>query len=338
MEKRHANYFILCKIASFILIFSALLAIFPLNLLPCFLAGFIIYEVIIGLTFLIEYFIQGQIARWISIIIFSIMSILIMTFGIKKIIEFFMHDFQNLSEYYSTVNQLLQNIQHTLSLLITNFLPLDNKELQGEIITFVHKNLAIKTFGGNAAHTVATILIGIILGIMISLHKKSKDRIETPLKKEILNRLRILSDAFHNVICAQINVSFCNTLLTGCFLFWILPLCGLHFPFSKTLILLTFLTGLLPIIGNLISNTVIVLIGLSISLKAALISLIYLILVHKLEYFINARIFSSCINANTWEILLAMLVFESTFGLSGVIAAPIYYAYIKAELRRSCWI
>jgi len=30
-----------------------------------------------------------------------------------------------------------------------------------------------------------------------------------------------------------------------------------------------------------------------------------------------------------------MLVFESAFGLAGVVAAPVYYAYLKAELRAS---
>ncbi|MBL2055405.1 AI-2E family transporter, partial [Klebsiella pneumoniae] len=51
------------------------------------------------------------------------------------------------------------------------------------------------------------------------------------------------------------------------------------------------------------------------------------------EYFINAKIIGHKINANAWEILLAMLIFESIFGLSGLIAAPIFYAYLKLELK-----
>ena len=176
-------------------------------------------------------------------------------------------------------------------------------------------------------------LIGMLLGAIISLRNSSGQRPEAPLKQAMLDRLTTLAAAFHNVVFAQIKVSLVNTVLTCGFLFGILPLFGLHFPFAKTVVVLTFIAGLLPIIGNLISNTVIVLIGLSISLEAALIALIYLILIHKLEYFINARIFGSRISAKTWEILLAMLVFESAFGLAGVVAAPVYYAYLKAELR-----
>ena len=38
------------------------------------------------------------------------------------------------------------------------------------------------------------------------------------------------------------------------------------------------------------------------------------------------------IGSHTWELLLAMLVMEAAFGIAGVIAAPIYYAFVKDEL------
>jgi predicted PurR-regulated permease PerM len=98
------------------------------------------------------------------------------------------------------------------------------------------------------------------------------------------------------------------------------------------MIALTFVAGLLPIIGNLISNSVIVIISFSYSLPIAGASLAFLVIVHKLEYFINARIVGSRINASAWELLFAMLVMEAAFGLAGVIAAPVFYAYAKAEL------
>jgi predicted PurR-regulated permease PerM len=94
----------------------------------------------------------------------------------------------------------------------------------------------------------------------------------------------------------------------------------------------TFFAGLLPIIGNLISNTVIVIVSLSSSFAIAVGSLAFLILVHKLEYFLNARIVGGEIKASAWELLCAMLVFEAAFGLQGLVAAPIFYAYVKAAL------
>jgi predicted PurR-regulated permease PerM len=86
------------------------------------------------------------------------------------------------------------------------------------------------------------------------------------------------------------------------------------------------------VIGNLISNTAITIAGLSVSLGVGIAALAFLILIHKFEYFLNARIVGTQIRARAWELLLAMLLMEAAFGLPGVVAAPIYYAYLKLEL------
>ncbi len=62
--------------------------------------------------------------------------------------------------------------------------------------------------------------------------------------------------------------------------------------------------------------------------------IIFLIVIHKAEYFINARFFGEKIQSSVWELLLAMLLLESLFGVAGVVAAPIFYAWLKTELRR----
>jgi predicted PurR-regulated permease PerM len=121
-------------------------------------------------------------------------------------------------------------------------------------------------------------------------------------------------------------------VLTAIFLLGVLPLLGVHVPLAKTLVAVTFIVGLLPVIGNLLSNTAITIAALSVSLGMGIAALGFLILVHKLEYFLNARIVGSQIHAQAWELLVAMLLLEAAFGLPGVIAAPIYYAYLKGEL------
>jgi len=63
----------------------------------------------------------------------------------------------------------------------------------------------------------------------------------------------------------------------------------------------TFVAGLLPVIGNLISNTVIVIVSLSHSANTAVASLAYLVAIHKLEYFLNARIIGSQIRSRAWS-------------------------------------
>lgn len=102
--------------------------------------------------------------------------------------------------------------------------------------------------------------------------------------------------------------------------------------------LITFLAGLLPVVGNVISNTVITIVALSVSFYVAVAALLFLVVIHKLEYFLNARIVGGEIRAHAWELLLAMLVMEAAFGLSGLVAAPVFYAYVKRELVDQGWV
>ena len=68
--------------------------------------------------------------------------------------------------------------------------------------------------------------------------------------------MRRLTDAFEAVIFAQVKISTINTTLTAIYLLGGLRLFGVRLPLAGTLILVTFLTGLIPVVGNLVSNTV----------------------------------------------------------------------------------
>ena len=72
------------------------------------------------------------------------------------------------------------------------------------------------------------------------------------------------------------------------------------------MVIFTFLVGLLPVVGNLVSNTVIVILSFSVSAVAAVASLCFLVAIHKLEYFLNAHLIGNQIHAHAWELLLAM--------------------------------
>src|SRR5215207_5033079 len=97
------------------------------------------------------------------------------------------------------------------------------------------------------------------------------------------HRARLLGAAFRSVVFAQVRISALNTALTALYLLVIVPWMGIQLPFAKTIVVVTFITGLLPVIGNLISNTVIVVVSLSVSPVLALSSLAFLVVIHKLE-------------------------------------------------------
>jgi predicted PurR-regulated permease PerM len=217
------------------------------------------------------------------------------------------------------------------------YLPANVDELESEAATWLRSHAgALGNIGESLGKLLIHILIGMIIGGMIVLADPTQGyangRVPGPLARAMEARITLLGRAFRRVVFGQVRISLLNTLLTGIYLAAVLPLFGVNLPLVKTMILVTFLVGLLPVLGNLISNTIIVVVSLSVSLYVAIGSLVFLIAIHKLEYFINARIIGGQIRARAWELLLAMLVMEAAFGIPGVIAAPIYYAYVKYEL------
>ena len=104
-------------------------------------------------------------------------------------------------------------------------------------------------------------------------------------------------------------------------------------PYAKSLILLSFLFGLIPVLGNLIINFLVVALSITVSFKLAIFSLLFLVLIHKLEYYINAKIVGSRLHISIWELLISMVVMEAIFSMVGVVLAPAIYGYIKEELK-----
>jgi predicted PurR-regulated permease PerM len=130
------------------------------------------------------------------------------------------------------------------------------------------------------------------------------------------------------VIGAQIVISTINTALTAMFLTWN------GFPYATVIIVLTFICGLLPIIGNILSNTLIVGVAFTISPRMALIALIFLVVIHKLEYFLNSKIIGDRIRNPMWLTLIGIVLGEKLMGIPGMILAPVVLHYIKVEASR----
>lgn len=215
----------------------------------------------------------------------------------------------------------------------SEYLPANIEEFEVAISRWLRENAwQLRLVGAGAGIFLTHTLVGLIIGGMIAFNRDIRTSQPGPLTAALEERVATFSKAFRNIVFSQVRISALNTLLTAIYLTLVLPLFGIQLPFLKTMIAITFIVGLLPVVGNLISNTVIVLVSFSISPPIAIASLTFLVVIHKLEYFVNARIIGTRINARAWELLLAMLIMDAWFGISGLIAAPIYYAYLKDEL------
>ena len=77
---------------------------------------------------------------------------------------------------------------------------------------------------------------------------------------------------------------------------------------------------------------VLTLAGVSVAPMVGLACLMFLIAIHKAEYVINAKVVGRRTQMGVWELLSVMFVAEAVFGPAGLVAAPLFYAYLKKEL------
>ncbi|MFI4818984.1 MAG: AI-2E family transporter [Enterobacterales bacterium] len=321
------------KAISYMLMILFITLMIPLNLFTCFISGFFVYQTILFLTpSFLEKYLGIYKARLIIITIIFLIIFFLISIGIIDIVNCLKNEILKNNNFNYEKDNIFVIIKNMIPDYFLSFLPESTEKIKYKIFSLINSNSNIfKKILNSFFHGFIMIFIGLILGSSISLNKPLKTN--SYFVKQLYKRIINLYDSFNNVICAQIKISFFNTILTTLIMIILLIFFKLRLPFLKELILSTFIFSLFPIVGNIISNTMITISAFYISFIVGIFMFIYLILIHKLEYFLNAEIIGKSINSKSWELLLAMIILKSIFGLEGLIAAPIYYSYIKKELK-----
>jgi predicted PurR-regulated permease PerM len=333
IEPRKNNF---PQTVSFVFAGAALLLILHAGLLAALYSGLLVYALVHLIAPPLSSRMSNQKAKLISVAVLGSVIVLLLTVGAWVPLAFFLSDDGSYPVLVKKMADLIELSRNQIPEWLAEYLPESAEALQQTLTAWMREHAGqAKHIGEQTGRTIAHLIIGMVIGAMAALYDTTRIHHFKPLAAALHKRVVNLHQAFKQIVFAQVQISAINAILTGIFLMIVLPMTGIHLPFIKTLILLTFVAGLLPVIGNLISNTAIVVISLSHSISTAGLSLIFLVTVHKLEYFLNAKIVGTKINARAWELLSAMLLMESLFGVAGVIAAPVFYAYIKSELTQA---
>ena len=324
------------ELASFLLAGAALLLILHSGLLAALYSGLLVYALVHLIAPALSSCMSNQKAKLTSVAVLGSVIVLLLTLVLWFPLAFFLSDDGSYPVLLKKMADLIELSRNQIPEWIADYLPESAEALQQTLTAWMREYAGqAKHIGEQTGRTVAHLIIGMVIGAMAALYDTTRIHHFKPLAAAMHKRVVNLHQAFRQIVFAQVQIAAINAIFTGVFLLLILPLAGIHLPFVKTMILVTFVAGLLPVIGNLISNTVIVVISLSHSLSTAGLALLFLVTIHKLEYFLNAKIVGTKINARAWELLSAMLVMEALFGIAGVIAAPVFYAYIKSELSQA---
>jgi predicted PurR-regulated permease PerM len=189
-------------------------------------------------------------------------------------------------------------------------------------------------YAGVASFQFVLVLAGLVVAVSIFLGSgwtannpavTAPENLYSAVTRKLTIRATRFYESFARVMSAQIVISVINTGLTAAFLIFN------KYPHAGLLAAFVFLCGLLPIVGNIVSNTMIVLVGFTISPRTGVWALVFLIAIHKLEYFLNSKIVGKHINSPMWLTLIGLVVGERLMGIPGMILAPAVLHYIKVE-------
>jgi predicted PurR-regulated permease PerM len=268
---------------------------------------------------------SARVSRWSSVAIFAVVGALL-SFIFASFVEI------GVARLPLLLDRFLPRLAEVATRLGLD-LPLENvQELRALILATLRENArAVESTTGLLTRGFFQILLAIAIAVIRFVtdpgEMPAPGGLDVRLLRECRDRALLFVASFELVMGAQIMVAAINAAVAAVFLI------AFRIPFRTMLTLTAFVCGMIPIVGNVISNSLIVAAALTRSDRLALIGLVFLIVVHKGGYFLNSRIVGARIETPTWAILLGLLIGEATMGVTGVILAPTLIYYVRQELR-----
>jgi predicted PurR-regulated permease PerM len=318
------------EIASFVMVAVLCTLVLVYGLLPGLIAvclGYLAAHALTAQTRIARLQVNPRVAAGV-VIVLPVLLVLVLLANAQGVAFGLFSQYQGMLRHIAeTILKIRQTLPPDLATYVPDELIAAQKWLAEYLQSRAH---ALTGFGTAGLRGGILVYVGLIVGaLMIGRPAFQSD---APLREAILQRGKCFIASFRQIVLAQIWIAGFNALCTAIFLLVALPLAGVKLPYTSALVALTFFAGLIPIVGNLVCNSVMTIVGVSISPMVGLACLLFLVAIHKFEYFINARIVGKRTNTAAWELLVVMFVGEAIFGVSGLVAAPLYYAYTKKEL------
>jgi predicted PurR-regulated permease PerM len=327
------------EIAAWVIFAGLFLFVMFRHLVPGVVGGLVLYLVLDRLSRSFSKRMPGTAARPLALILVTLVGGGVMVGVIALLVSYLRHHVDNIPAIMTKMADILQSTRAWLGGYGEDLIPevmTDAETIKAALATWLKEHAdTLKLAGSSVSFGLVHMLMGMLLAVMVFFRHVTHhtDHVPGTLSAALEQKVERFARAFGQIASAQVKISLLNTALTALYVLVALPMFGQHIPFATTIVFVTFVCGLIPVLGNLISNTVIVILSLGISPAIAIASLVFLIVIHKLEYLTNSRIVGGHTDSQAWEILLAILLGETAFGVAGVVMAPILYAFVKRELR-----
>jgi len=232
---------------------AALIFTLSAKLLPALLAGLLVYELVVMLS---PRFVGNKLshsrAKMVVVALISATVLAALIGAVLGAIAYYKAEGGSYAALLKNMAEIIENSRDLLPPWIAEYLPQgDESQIRATLSEWLRTHAQeIRTIGGSAGHALAMVVVGLIIGSFVSLNEGREHHSLGPLAQAMNKRVLHLGQAFRKVVFAQVRISLLNTTLTGLYLAVVLPAFGVELPFVKTMIVITFVVGLLPVLGN----------------------------------------------------------------------------------------
>lgn len=178
-------------------------------------------------------------------------------------------------------------------------------------------------------------IFALVINLLFYHNKEQTDRVFTRKPESLMYflycfaemRIRVFYFYFKRVMIGQIIIATINTSISA------IAILALELPNPLFLVFIVFICGLFPVVGNIVSNTILTIIAfVTVGLWGAFVCLALLVVIHKLEYFLNSKIISGIVNLPMVVTLSALVICEVLMGIIGLILAVPLLLFIRHEM------
>ena len=203
------------EIAAWILMAAGLLLVLKLHLLPALLAGLLVYELVHVAVLKLRHRLSNERAGMVAVMALAILVIVGVAAAVMGLLA--------LVRTEGHLASLLEKLADSGSLARANLpsalsegLPANADALKDATVDWLRLHAKeIRTVGADFVRTLVHILVGLVIGVMVSLTDVRPHKVERPLAHALVERMSRLGDVFRRIIFAQVRISAINTFLTA---------------------------------------------------------------------------------------------------------------------------
>lgn len=261
-----------------------------------------------------KYFDKPNIKKYLALLLSSAI-ITIISYAIYKSLQFMWGD----------LNQLIVQSQPMILEALHKYGLEQNVQTISEIYTilidFVKTNVGIVTF---SAGLLLKVFIGVLLGIVIHFSHMEFDETKNAwdsILGKIVNQSSTMYKSFRDIMGIQVIIALMNTTIVSIMALGLTQIwAGQFLPYWYVIIPLTAILSLVPVVGNLMINLILILSTIQISPAYVLVGVGMFLFIHKLELIVIGKKMKEKVDIPFLLILLSMLLGEWLFhSMSGMI-------------------